>query len=103
MKAQQVEKIQQLLNTGEHLNIELAFVIAKGFELNIIDIIKKSLLHNNQLAVLPNDIGNLSQLQMLDLSSNYLMSLPESIQQLQALQTLNLRFNQFTSIPPEIR
>jgi len=52
--------------------------------------------------MLPLEIGQLSQLQSLALSSNELTALPPEIGQLTQLQSLNLRQNQLTALPPEI-
>ncbi|KAK2150813.1 hypothetical protein LSH36_387g02085 [Paralvinella palmiformis] len=48
-------------------------------------------LHNNELASLPDDIGELKCLQVLNLDNNKLKTLPSSICCLTALQTLNVR------------
>ncbi len=51
---------------------------------------------------LPSEIGQLQQLQKLDLHVNQLSSLPAEIWQLQQLRELNLRGNQLTALPAEI-
>jgi len=51
---------------------------------------------------LPPEIGQLHQLQLLNLEKNELSSLPAEIGQLQQLQKLFLGKNQLKSLPPEI-
>ena len=53
-------------------------------------------LSDNGLTVLPESIGQLAQLQVLNLNSNQLTILPESIGQLTQLQTLQLSPNKLT-------
>uniref|UniRef100_A0A8C3D1Q8 Leucine rich repeat and sterile alpha motif containing 1 n=1 Tax=Corvus moneduloides TaxID=1196302 RepID=A0A8C3D1Q8_CORMO len=48
-------------------------------------------LHDNQLASLPADIGQLAALQVLNLERNLLKSLPQSIGDLTQLQVLNVK------------
>ncbi len=57
---------------------------------------------HNQLTSLPPEIGQLSQLTELFLTSNHLTSLPPQIGQLSQLTDLFLNHNQLTSLPPEI-
>jgi len=59
-------------------------------------------LHDNQLSTLPKSIGKLNYLQKLNLEGNQLTSLPESIINLQSLQRLNLSYNQLFTLPESI-
>ncbi|WP_396133600.1 COR domain-containing protein [Chamaesiphon sp. OTE_75_metabat_556] len=59
-------------------------------------------LRNNKLNVLPESIGNLTNLISLDLRNNKLNVLPESIGSLTNLTSLDIRNNSFIQIPPEI-
>jgi len=59
-------------------------------------------LNNNELTTLPHEIGNLKNLERLDLSENQLTTLPHEIGNLKNLKDLYLDYNQFTTLPPEI-
>jgi internalin A len=59
-------------------------------------------LSNNQLTALPESLGQLTQLQTLDLSYNQLTALLESLGQLTQLRTLNLEHNQLTALPESL-
>jgi Leucine-rich repeat (LRR) protein len=59
-------------------------------------------LYENQLTFLPDSIGNLHNLQKLNLQSNQLTFLPDSIGNLRNLQKLNLQSNQLTFLPDGI-
>ena len=56
---------------------------------------------NNLFGDLPPEIGNLSNLKMLDVSGNMLTSLPPEIGNLSSLQSLYVSYNDLTSLPPE--
>jgi len=56
-------------------------------------------LSRNRLTVLPEWLGNLTQLQSLDLSQNQLTALSDSLKSLTKLQSLNLWDNQLTTLP----
>ncbi len=59
-------------------------------------------LSNNQLTVLPHEIGKLTSLTKLYLWRNQLTVLPPEIGELTNLTTLSLSSNQLTVLPPEI-
>ncbi|OUM57718.1 hypothetical protein PIROE2DRAFT_17200 [Piromyces sp. E2] len=59
-------------------------------------------LPRNYLENLPNSIGNLKNLQILNLSSNNLRELPDSIGNLKNLQILNLSSNNLRELPDSI-
>ena len=59
-------------------------------------------LYAKKLSSLPENIGNLSNLQTLILSSNQLVSLPETIGQLMNLQKVDLSGNKCVSLPETI-
>jgi hypothetical protein len=56
-------------------------------------------LSRNQLTALPDWLGKLTQLQTLDLVENQLTALPDWLGQLTQLQTLNLTKNRLTVLP----
>ncbi|KKK25155.1 hypothetical protein P175DRAFT_0481329 [Aspergillus ochraceoroseus IBT 24754] len=59
-------------------------------------------LAKNQLeGALINEIGRLSNLEVLDLRENSLVDLPESLADLRSLRVLNVGYNQLTSLPFE--
>ena len=59
-------------------------------------------LRGNQLSALPPEIGNLQQLQRLLLENNKLKTLPAEMGNLQQLETLLLHANQLTALPATI-
>lgn len=67
--------------------------IADLYNLRILD------LHNNELKVLPDEIGNLERLQILNLENNRLKKLPDSIGNLRNLQTLDVKKNVLKDLP----
>jgi small GTP-binding protein len=58
--------------------------------------------HGNRLRTLPDSIGRLRNLRVLDLSHNRLTALPESLGRCQRLEHLALHGNKALGIPPEI-
>ena len=67
---------------------------------NLIQISKLNslILNNNSLESLPEEIGGLIHLKVLEVSNNQLQELPDSISQCQDLETINLSFNNIKSI-----
>ena len=59
-------------------------------------------LSNNQLTTLPEQIRNLTALTVLNLARNQLTTLPEQIGNLTALKSLDLSQNQLTTLPEKI-
>ncbi|XP_022135402.1 plant intracellular Ras-group-related LRR protein 6 [Momordica charantia] len=59
-------------------------------------------VHSNQLKSLPNSIGCLSKLKILNLSGNLIASLPSTIDNCKSLEELNANFNQLTRLPDTI-
>jgi Leucine-rich repeat (LRR) protein len=56
-------------------------------------------LDNNQMRVVPENIGQLKSCKRLGLSSNGLNALPDSISNLSALETLDVYNNQLRNLP----
>ncbi len=59
-------------------------------------------LSYNQLTTLPESLGQLAQLQLLSLFNNQLTTLPKSLVQLTQLPSLNLSGNQLMSLPESL-
>jgi internalin A len=59
-------------------------------------------LTGNQMTMLPESIGQLAQLHHLNLSDNQLKELPESLRNLKSLQQLYLRGNEALGLPAEV-
>jgi hypothetical protein len=64
--------------------------------------VTKLVLYDNDVAVVPDAIGALTNLKELDLSWNKIASLPASIGRLAALETLYLHNNILTAVPASI-
>ncbi|TMW61520.1 hypothetical protein Poli38472_012711 [Pythium oligandrum] len=58
-------------------------------------------LESNSLTTLPENIGNLSTLRILDLNQNRLTAIPDTLGNLQELTDMRLAHNQITRIPEE--
>ncbi|XP_027963644.1 E3 ubiquitin-protein ligase LRSAM1 isoform X2 [Eumetopias jubatus] len=70
-----------------------AFATCKVLQKKVLD------LHDNQLSALPDDIGQLTALQVLNVERNQLTYLPRSIGNLIQLQTLNVKDNKLKELP----
>ncbi|XP_042734572.1 E3 ubiquitin-protein ligase LRSAM1 isoform X2 [Lagopus leucura] len=73
-----------------------AFATCKVLQKKVLD------LHDNQLASLPTDIGQLTSLQVLNLERNLLKCLPQSIGDLAQLQVLNVKGNKLKELPATV-
>ncbi|CAM9679235.1 unnamed protein product [Bubo scandiacus] len=81
-----------------HTN-NLTSLVPKSCSLLSLITVKVLDLHDNQLASLPADIGQLTSLQVLNLERNLLKSLPQSIGDLAQLQMLNVKGNKLKDLP----
>ncbi|XP_010569361.1 PREDICTED: E3 ubiquitin-protein ligase LRSAM1 isoform X2 [Haliaeetus leucocephalus] len=81
-----------------HTN-NLTSLVPKSCSLLSLITVKVLDLHDNQLASLPADIGQLTSLQVLNLERNLLKCLPQSIGDLAQLQMLNLKGNKLKELP----
>ncbi|CAN7119622.1 unnamed protein product [Brassica rapa subsp. narinosa] len=59
-------------------------------------------IHSNQIKALPNSIGCLSKLKILNVSGNFLVYLPKTIQNCRSLEELNANFNELIRLPDSI-
>ncbi|KAF2262465.1 L domain-like protein [Lojkania enalia] len=57
---------------------------------------------NNLSGDMPETLGSLNQLEVLELQGNKITSLPAEIRKLTRLRTLNISNNQFNALPPEL-
>ncbi|NXN90957.1 LRSM1 ligase, partial [Rhinopomastus cyanomelas] len=81
-----------------HTN-NLTSLVPKSCSLLSLITVKVLDLHDNQLASLPADIGQLTSLQVLNLERNLLTCLPQSIGDLAQLQVLNVKGNRLKELP----
>ncbi|XP_061335762.1 E3 ubiquitin-protein ligase LRSAM1 isoform X3 [Pezoporus flaviventris] len=81
-----------------HTN-NLTSLVPKSCSLLSLVTVKVLDLHDNQLASLPADIGQLASLQVLNLERNLLRCLPQSIGDLAQLQMLNVKGNKLKELP----
>uniref|UniRef100_A0A8C3D7M2 Leucine rich repeat and sterile alpha motif containing 1 n=1 Tax=Corvus moneduloides TaxID=1196302 RepID=A0A8C3D7M2_CORMO len=84
-----------------HTN-NLTSLVPKSCSLLSLITVKVLDLHDNQLASLPADIGQLAALQVLNLERNLLKSLPQSIGDLTQLQVLNVKGNKLRELPGSV-
>ncbi|XP_064249797.1 E3 ubiquitin-protein ligase LRSAM1 isoform X2 [Passer domesticus] len=84
-----------------HTN-NLTSLVPKSCSLLSLITLKVLDLHDNQLASLPADIGQLTALQVLNLERNLLKSLPQSIGDLAQLQVLNVKGNKLRALPGSV-
>ncbi|KAM9218211.1 E3 ubiquitin-protein ligase LRSAM1 isoform 3-T3 [Leptosomus discolor] len=84
-----------------HTN-NLTSLVPKSCSLLSLITVKVLDLHDNQLASLPADIGQLTALQVLNLERNLLKCLPHSIGDLAQLQMLNVKGNKLKELPATV-
>ncbi|NXI90094.1 LRSM1 ligase, partial [Psophia crepitans] len=84
-----------------HTN-NLTSLVPKSCSLMSLITVKVLDLHDNQLASLPADIGQLTSLQVLNLERNLLKCLPQSIGDLAQLQKLNVKGNKLKELPATV-
>ena len=98
----------------EDIHVDLGYALCdrKGFtdarrapilaKLCTFTCVTKLVLFYNDIAVVPDAIGALTNLKYLSLYGNKIATLPASIGQLTGLKTLSLRNNQLTALPESI-
>ncbi|KAF1635887.1 E3 ubiquitin-protein ligase LRSAM1, partial [Eudyptes filholi] len=84
-----------------HTN-NLTSLVPKSCSLLSLITVKVLDLHDNQLASIPADIGQLTSLQVLNLERNLLKCLPQSIGDLAQLQMLNVKGNKLKELPASV-
>ncbi|KFZ69146.1 E3 ubiquitin-protein ligase LRSAM1 [Podiceps cristatus] len=84
-----------------HTN-NLTSLVPKSCSLLSLITVKVLDLHDNQLASLPADIGQVTSLQVLNLERNLLKCLPQSIGDLAQLQMLNVKGNKLKELPATV-
>ncbi|NXG74001.1 LRSM1 ligase, partial [Baryphthengus martii] len=84
-----------------HTN-NLTSLVPKSCSLLSLITVKVLDLHDNQLASLPADIGQLTSLQVLNLERNLLTRLPQSVGDLAQLQMLNVKGNRLKELPATV-
>jgi len=124
-----VDKIINLLKSGDESNIELAYALGEGQKINVDELVKSIygefllnvvegdtikdklinltnlmylFLDNNELTTLPEGISKLANLKYLDLDYNNLTTLPEWINNLTNLKGVYLNDNNLTTLPEGI-
>ena len=96
----------ELLQFGNH--IEEIYLKENGLQeipdnlQNYLPRLRQLYLYGNQLKNLPDSMGEISNLEILDLSHNFLEILPSTLGQLQNLKVLDLSHNLIKSLPTEI-
>ena len=60
------------------------------------------LFHNHDITAIPDSLAHLTQLRYLELSDNRITAIPDSLGQLSQLQFLNLADNQITDMPESL-
>ena len=97
------------MNTSEHGAHVEEIYLKENFLEELPNQLHKSLpllsnmyLHRNNMVRLPEDLGYMQNLTVLDLSKNHLKGVPKSIKDLQALKTLDLSHNHLTELDENI-
>lgn len=65
--------------------------------------ISKLDLSNNQIAVFPEGVGKLPDLQLIRMKNNFLKQIPESIFALENIKSLDFGKNKLQNLPPQIQ
>jgi len=115
-----IQKVKDLLYSGQKVNIDLAISIMQGFGLDwnsagfeeekeLVNLCGVGVfcevnikLRHLELKAIPASVSQLQNLKHIWLGGNQLSCLPESISQLQKLEWLELSDNQIATIPSDI-
>jgi GTPase SAR1 family protein len=83
-------------------NVEQKIEDARQLGAKVLDLSGDDVMGSAKLTELPKSLGQLTQLQTLNLSNNKLIRFPEWLGQLTQLQTLNLSNNELTALPASL-
>ncbi|MFW9827986.1 MAG: tetratricopeptide repeat protein [Candidatus Thorarchaeota archaeon] len=84
---------------GEFMRYKISLIPE---EFRNLKLLKKVDMRRNDLSILPDWLGELSNLEWLGFQRNKLTKLPDSITNLSRLRTLDVRYNELTSLPEKI-
>ncbi len=98
----QAEEVLQEYCLGDIFYLYHTPIEALPDELGNLSNLQCLLIQKNKIKQLPQSIGLLQQLRVIDASENELQSLPDSIKYMKRLQSLHLAHNHLHVLPPEI-
>ncbi|MBV6442683.1 MAG: hypothetical protein EPGJADBJ_04404 [Saprospiraceae bacterium] len=86
----------------ESLNLSGTRIAALPPDIGVYKNLRELFLANTPISLLPSEIGNLTNLQLLDVSGTQLIQLPPETSRLDSLRSLNLAYTPITQLPYEI-
>ncbi|ONK70581.1 uncharacterized protein A4U43_C05F35210 [Asparagus officinalis] len=109
-KAEKIDLSGLYLDSLPNSSLNLAAITKLDLSNNNLELIPESLtarllnvvvldVHSNQLRVLPNSIGCLSKLKVLNISGNLIESLPKTIEDCRQLEEAKRKLNKLTRLP----
>lgn len=114
ISVRELRKLPLEMYKGKDAQTKLTYVVLADWSHNMIEEIpadlvfywmndtRKLKLSQNRLRRLPNDLGDMARLEILELDSNRLECLPDSLGELSNLQRLNVANNQLTGLPESL-
>jgi len=94
-----LDRMQSVLDGNKELEVAYKGLVEIPVEISGLEHLRRIYVYGNQLTNFPWEI---SQLQILNISSNELIELPPKIEELKNLKYLLIGNNQLTKLPPEI-